>query len=84
MKFTLALAITASYACAVQFAPPSKGGSGGFGGPSLASKFGGGGGFGGGGMGGGMGGGLGGMMGMGGMSGKFSSKFSSMRGKGFG
>ena len=43
MKFTLALALTASYACATKFAPPSKGG-GGFGGPSLASKFGGGGG----------------------------------------
>ena len=79
MKFTLALAITASYACAVQFGPPSKGGSG-FGGPSLASKFGGGGGFGGGAM----GGGLGGMMGMGGMGNKFSQKFSSMQGKGFG
>ena len=67
MKFTLALALTASYACATKFAPPSKGG-GGFGGPSLASKFGGGGG----GFGGGLGGGLGGMMGMGGMSNKFS------------
>ena len=66
MKFTLALALTTSYACAVQFAPPSKSGGVGFGGPSLASKFSGGGG--------GFGGGLGGMMG--GMGGGMSSKFS--------
>ena len=63
MKSTLALALIVSYACATKFGPPSKRGLGGFGGQSLASKFGGGGG--------GFGGGLGGMMG-GGMSGKFN------------